>query len=637
MKTLKNILKSILVALLVLLVGCEKEQVVLQQRAVFSEVQEYKLSVSSGSDTKVAIDGASVKWKSGDKINVIKIASNNKISGYSTFTIDANSISQEGKTADFYGSKLVDGASYYAVTGSDVTYSSSQSSITVKSSINAQTANGSYSHINNSLFMYSPIFVAERDETIGVKFNLNQSILNLNLKLKEGLSDEVKIKKVEFKAGEKGFINEWKMLADGSITPVSSSASNSVSININGSSVISSSQDYVVNIPIWWDPSVSNTSGSYTIELTLEDGRTIATTYPVNKALTVGRIYSAAAEFDAPEPVEPPRGEDANDGYVVELQSATVGAGINVVILGDGFIAEDMGTGGKYDQIMREAMEHFFSEEPYKTYRNRFNVYYVNAISENTNVGDGASTIFKSLYGSGTRITGDNDMIFEYAKKVPSITDLFNLTVINVLNDTKYAGTCSLYGGGLDASISYCPIANNDSETFRQVIIHEASGHGFGKLFDEYSNSGTGTIPSNYVSNFETQVSWGWGANTDLTDNPNNIKWSHFLNNSSYDGLVGIYEGGYTFEKGVYRPTEYSIMKYNTGGFNAPSREAIYKYIMEISGDTYSRAKFLEYDAVNTSAQSRASYKSQTAAFDESTFIPLAPPIIFNEAPNMKK
>ena len=41
------------------------------------------------------------------------------------------------------------------------------------------------------------------------------------------------------------------------------------------------------------------------------------------------------------------------------------------------------------------------------------------------------------------------------------------------------------------------------------------------------------------------------------------------------------------------------MMRDNLEYFNAPSRWAIYKRIMELSGETASFSKFLEYDAIN--------------------------------------
>ena len=72
-----------------------------------------------------------------------------------------------------------------------------------------------------------------------------------------------------------------------------------------------------------------------------------------------------------------------------------------------------------------------------------------------------------------------------------------------------------------------------------------------------------------------------------------NIRWAHFINDSRYSNeKLGAYEGAAYWPKGVYRPTEYSIM-YAGGLFNAPSREAIYKRAMKLAyGDswTYTRS-----------------------------------------------
>ena len=50
------------------------------------------------------------------------------------------------------------------------------------------------------------------------------------------------------------------------------------------------------------------------------------------------------------------------------------------------------------------------------------------------------------------------------------------------------------------------------------------------------------------------------------------------------------------------RPSHDSMMNHNAEYYNAPSRWAIYKRIMELSGETASFDKFLEYDAVNRKA-----------------------------------
>ncbi len=323
----------------------------------------------------------------------------------------------------------------------------------------------------------------------------------------------------------------------------------------------------------------------------------------------------------------------SKDGEVITLQSASVGNGIDIVIVGDGFVDTDMASGGEYETRMGEAMEHFFSEEPYKTFRNRYNVYAVKAVSKNSGVDGVSKTVFSSEFGEGTAISGDNSMVFRYALEVPSINSTDRLTIITVLNSSKYAGTCYMYTN--DASIAYCPIVYNNDEQFRQIITHESGGHGFAKLLDEYAYAGT--IPSDRVDSFiEFEKAMGWGANVDVTDDPNTIQWAHFLSDDRYSNLVGIYEGALTYEYGAYRPTDVSIMRFNTGGYNAPSREEIYRRIMEFSGSTYNYEDFVAYDAINRSTSSQAYRESQARTINRSAFKPLGEPVVIMGSPDVK-
>jgi hypothetical protein len=139
-----------------------------------------------------------------------------------------------------------------------------------------------------------------------------------------------------------------------------------------------------------------------------------------------------------------------------------------------------------------------------------------------------------------------------------------------------------------------------------------------------------GEAPADYVSQTKNeQKNWGWWKNVDFTNDLSAIRWKHFINDTRYanDGL-GAYEGGLTYWTGVWRPTENSIMRYNTGGFNAPSREAIYYRIHKLAyGNswTYDYEKFVEYDEINrkTSAMQTAKH-SMVLRPSEMT----APPVV---------
>ena len=151
-------------------------------------------------------------------------------------------------------------------------------------------------------------------------------------------------------------------------------------------------------------------------------------------------------------------------------------------------------------------------------------------------------------------------------------------------------------------------------ETFAALLHHEANGHGFAKLADEYAYEGYGAITDFSIAEIQYQHSaWGWWKNVDFTNDPNEVHWSHFLADERYanEGL-GVFEGGLTYWSGVWRPSENSIMRYNTGGFNAPSREAIYYRIHKLAYGAeweYDYEEFVEWDAINRTAEASAPRK----------------------------
>ena len=108
---------------------------------------------------------------------------------------------------------------------------------------------------------------------------------------------------------------------------------------------------------------------------------------------------------------------DYCDGQVFAKQSHTVGDGIDIVLTGDGYDAMDIASGAFMDD-MNEAVEHFFDLEPYHTYRDRFNVYYVFAESNESGIGS-LNTLVDNKFGSTTGesrlVPPDTELIFSYA------------------------------------------------------------------------------------------------------------------------------------------------------------------------------------------------------------------------------
>lgn len=295
------------------------------------------------------------------------------------------------------------------------------------------------------------------------------------------------------------------------------------------------------------------------------------------------------------------------DKTVRVLQRATQGSGLPIVLMGDGFLDTDIAN-GTYDEVMNKAMENLFTEEPLKSLQSYFNVYYVTAVSR-SNKFDGYNTVFQCQMegGMSTLITGNDENVIDYIQCVEGI-DVSETLAVVVLNSPLYAGTTyfGYYSENqvTELAIAYCPIIYNlENYSFRQVLVHEAVGHGFAKLEDEYSYEENGKMPSDEINDVKVLQSYGWAQNVDFTQDENTVLWSSFLKDSRYSSEgTGIYEGACTYTSGVYRPTEDSMMNTNTCGFNAPSRKAIYDMVMrrgENRETTYE--EFADFDSRNAS------------------------------------
>ena len=318
----------------------------------------------------------------------------------------------------------------------------------------------------------------------------------------------------------------------------------------------------------------------------------------------------------------------SQDGQVTRIHSATVGKGIDVVFVGDAFADKDQDLFNKYVELGKEA---FFTEEPFRSTKNRFNIYRIGSVSKNGIIAqEGGDTKFSAQFGQGTNISGNDEAVFNFVQEHMPSVDLTKTIIFVIINKAQYAGTCWMYSNNM--AICYVPLCRDETD-YAQTLRHEGCGHGFGKLADEYFYDSMGRIPYDDVTKLKKWKGFAYGfyENVDLTSDPNTILWSKFISDSRYSGMVGVYEGGYTYPYGVYRPTDNSIMRYNTGGFNAPSREAIYKKIMKFSeGDawTYDYETFVAFDAPARSAEAVTRAAAQCAAVDKANFIPLAPPVM---------
>ena len=284
----------------------------------------------------------------------------------------------------------------------------------------------------------------------------------------------------------------------------------------------------------------------------------------------------------------------SEDGKIDTLQQHAKGEGIPIVLMGDGFVDQELAD-GTYRRVMEKAMENLFTEEPVKSLREYFDVFMINAVSENNDFGMGYKTAFscKLAGGNSTVIKGDDVSVQVYVGKVLKEEKKKTSLAVVVLNTSVYAGTTYLgYQDGngkfIEFAIAYCPVIETlESEHFRQVLVHEAVGHGFGKLEDEYVYPDKGNVTTLEMQRIRTMQANGWAQNVDFTASEDSVMWASFLTDSRYQNEhLGVYEGACTYPKGAYRPSEDSMMNSNTCAFNAPSRKSLYEKVMKIGMDT---------------------------------------------------
>ncbi len=302
----------------------------------------------------------------------------------------------------------------------------------------------------------------------------------------------------------------------------------------------------------------------------------------------------------------------SKEGEVTVYQKATEGNGIDVVFMGDAYSDRQVES-GLYFNDMKACAEGFFDVEPYKSFRHLFNIYFVTTVSSAEGYELGGQSLGSTPL-TGTAITGNESKCFDLAlKAVKDPKRMDEVLVVVCVNqdysEIRMAGTCSMHEPEDWAGRDY---ANGNSVTFVlklddsfdntiPVIQHEAGGHGFAKLADEYNYSGT--LSSMDKDKINANSPHGWYSNIDMTSDPTKIKWSWFLTDDRYKSEVGVIEGGYTYQYGVWRPSENSIMKNNSAGyFNAPSRYTIWNRIHKLAYGkewTGTYEDFAKYDAIN--------------------------------------
>ncbi|MDR1122336.1 MAG: hypothetical protein LBM08_15680 [Dysgonamonadaceae bacterium] len=274
-----------------------------------------------------------------------------------------------------------------------------------------------------------------------------------------------------------------------------------------------------------------------------------------------------------------------NNKDTIILNKHTVGNGVPLVIIGDGFDRVDNKKGdGIFERVSRELTDCFLKTNPIvKDLANMFDIYAVVAESPETGVLRGTKTVFNAPTGV------DFDAAKRFSKEaIPDLPATASWIFVGHGMIGGYAYFGDRDGGGIG-------VYSTDEGVSTYWMAHEYTGHAFASLADEYVNAGyMGGIPTliGYQNSYQCM-------NCSVTTDPEQAPWGRFIGRPDYDE-VGFYEGGFYEPKDIWRPEQHSIMVGLPGDgeiyYNAQSRWLIYERIHKVAGIPYTFESFLEFD-----------------------------------------
>lgn len=307
--------------------------------------------------------------------------------------------------------------------------------------------------------------------------------------------------------------------------------------------------------------------------------------------------FSANKESSTTTASAPENELEVGDVNVVPLYvSGPADERLNLIIFGDGYTTEEM---DKYRKDVERNQNDQWAIEPFRSYRNYFNVYMVETPSVDSGIScdpdDGnirRNTVFNLQYaqdcpapdlargitlGTGGAQARDDIMNEHVAEKLGINANAQNVQSLILANTFTYGGI-----GGSNATTS------GGSPQGPLISIHEL-GHSLGLLQDEYSYSDR-EVPGRTQPNSEPNSI----HHTQMTSEEmieEEAKWWLWLGEESESGGViraadaDGYEGGSTMGTNIWRPSEHSMMRSLGFYFDQVSREYMTQRITGMRDD----------------------------------------------------
>ncbi len=263
------------------------------------------------------------------------------------------------------------------------------------------------------------------------------------------------------------------------------------------------------------------------------------------------------------------RNEKPVDAVVTQIHnSGPSDRCVDFVFIAEGYKQSEM---EKFRHDVQKMTDALFREPPFSDYKNRINIWAVEAVSEETGTDIPGEKIYRNTVLNASFYTFDLDRYLT-TQDIKAVNDYAALAphdnIIVLINSAMYGG------GGV---YNYYSGTTTDHPYSLKVFVHEL-GHGFAGLADEYYSSEVA-----YEDFYPMDVE-PWEPNiTTLVDFGS--KWKKMLSpdtpvptpaEEKWKSATGVFEGGGYSAKGIYRPEIECRMKSNTPkGFCSVCQQAI--------------------------------------------------------------
>lgn len=245
---------------------------------------------------------------------------------------------------------------------------------------------------------------------------------------------------------------------------------------------------------------------------------------------------------------------------------------VDFAFISEGYKADEM---AKFREDVRKMAEVLFSEPPFSEYRNKINIWAVEAVSEDSGTDIPGEHIYENTALNSSFYTFNLDRYLT-TQDIKAVNDYAAAAphdhIIVLINSTRYGG------GGVYNYYTGTTVGHSLSP---KVFIHEL-GHGFAGLADEYYSSAV-AYDNFYPLNVEP-----WEPNITTMVNFDS-KWKNLISKGTpmptpseekYQNVVGLFEGGGYSAKGIFRPETDCRMKSNSPkGYCTVCREAVKRMI----------------------------------------------------------